>query len=181
MLLVIRPGMGDFHPTILWVVVTVAGLSVRDLCSRVIPAGIATAQLTSWGVASVGLLGLVMVPFQGWVTPDGHQSLSLLGAMAFGTAGYWAITAGTRVGEASVVAPFRYSRLLFVMVISLLVFAEYPDRMTLIGAALIIGSGLYSFLRERQRARAAAKARIALNAGLSTAAKPGLSSVTKQR
>ena len=165
-MLVIRPGMGEFHPHLLWVLVTVIGLATRDLCSRAIPAGIATSQLASWGVASVGLLGAAMIPFQGWVTPSGPQSLMLLGAMAFGTAGYWAITAGTRVGEASVVAPFRYVRLVFVMVISLVVFAEYPDRLTLAGAALIIASGLYAFARERLRRRPRAK--------------PGLSTVTKQ-
>jgi drug/metabolite transporter (DMT)-like permease len=133
----------------------VVGLAIRDLCSRAMPAGIATSQLTSWGVGAVGLLGLGMVPFQGWVTPSPDQALILVGAMAFGTGGYWAITAGTRLGEASVVAPFRYSRLIFVMVISLTVFAEYPDTLTLWGAALIIGSGLYAFARERMRARRA--------------------------
>ena len=165
-MLVIRPGIGEFHPAILWVIVSVIGLSVRDLCSRAMPQGIATSQLTSWGAGAVGLLGAAMIPFQGWVTPSAPQSLMLLGAMAFGTAGYWAITAGTRMGEASVVAPFRYARLVFVMVISLVVFAEYPDRLTQIGAALIIASGLYAFARESFRK--------------SSRAKPGLYTVTNQ-
>ena len=49
--------------------------------------------------------------------PDRWQAAVLLGALVFGTAGYWAITAATRTGEVSVVAPFRYTRLVFAMLI----------------------------------------------------------------
>jgi len=72
----------------------------------------------------------------------------------FGTVGYWAITQASRMGEVSVVSPFRYTRLIFAILIGVLVFAEPADVMTLSGAALIIGSGLYSFTRERARKRA---------------------------
>ena len=74
--------------------------------------------------------------------------------MVFGTTGYWAITAASRTGEVSVVSPFRYTRLVFAIVIGLTVFAEPADTLTLTGAALIILSGLYSFARERRRKRA---------------------------
>ena len=79
--------------------------------------------------------------------------LLLLGAVAFGTADFWAITAATRTGEVSVVSPFRYARLVFAILIAIAFFGEYPDAATLAGAALIIGSGLYAFARERQRKR----------------------------
>ena len=153
-LLVIRPGLDGFHPAALWVLVTVAGLGLRDLASRAIPNGISTAQVSAWGVASVAVLGAGMMPFQTAVLPDLWQSAMLLGAIIFGTAGYWAITAATRTGEVSVVSPFRYSRLIFAITLGWLVFAEPSDAVTLSGAALIIGSGLYSFARERARKRA---------------------------
>ena len=51
------------------------------------------------------------------------------------------------------VSPFRYSRLIFAILLGAIAFAEFPDRLTLLGAAIIIGSGLYSFARERARAR----------------------------
>ena len=153
-LLVIRPGLDGFHPAALWVLVTVAGLGLRDFASRAIPPGISTAQVSAWGVASVAVLGAGMMPFQTAVLPDLWQSAMLLGAIIFGTAGYWAITAATRTGEVSVVSPFRYSRLIFAIAIGWLVFAEPSDAVTLSGAALIIGSGLYSFARERARKRA---------------------------
>lgn len=154
-LMVIRPGMDGFRPAGLWVLVTVAGLTLRDLASRKIPAQTTTAQVSAWGVASVALLGAAMMPFQTAVMPDAAQTALLLGATLFGTAGYWAITAATRTGEVSVVSPFRYSRLIFAIAIGTFVFGELPDALTLAGATLIIGSGLYAFARERTRRRAA--------------------------
>lgn len=156
-LLVIRPGLDGFQPAALWVLVTVVGLGLRDLSARAIPTTTSTAQVSAWGLASVTLLGALMLPFQTPALPDPRAGLMLVGVILFGTAGYWAVTAATRTGEVSVVAPFRYTRLVFAIVIGAVAFAEYPDRMTLIGAAVIIGSGLYSFARERARQRAAAR------------------------
>ena len=153
-LVVIRPGLDGFEPAALWVLVTVLGLGLRDLASRAIPAAISSAQLSAWGVASVAVLGAGMMPFQVAVMPDLWQSAMLLGALCFGTAGYWAITQASRTGEVSVVSPFRYSRLIFAIVIGLVIFGEPADVMTLCGAAIIIVSGLYSFARERIRKRA---------------------------
>ena len=152
-LLVIRPGLDGFRPAALWVLVTVAGLGLRDLASRAIPAKVSSTQVSAWGTASIVVLGAAMMPFQTTVLPGPWQSAMLIGAIIFGTAGYWAITAASRTGEVSVVSPFRYSRLIFAILIGAGIFSEYPDRMTLLGAAVIIGSGLYSFTRERLRAQ----------------------------
>lgn len=157
-LLVIRPGLDGFHPQALWVLMTVAGLGLRDLASRAIPPDVSTSQVSAWGVASVAVLGAGMTAFQTPVLPDIGQGFMLLGALIFGTAGYWVITSATRTGEVSVVSPFRYSRLIFAIVIGLVFFAEVPDRLTLLGATIIIGSGLYSFARERARTASLARA-----------------------
>ncbi len=153
-LIVIRPGLDGFQPAAMWVLVSVAGLGLRDLASRAIPAGISSTQVSAWGVASVAVLGAGMMPFQTAVLPDLWQSGMMAGVVVFGTAGYWAVTHASRTGEVSVVSPFRYSRLIFAIVIGWAVFGEPADVMTLCGSALIIGSGLYSFARERRRKRA---------------------------
>lgn len=151
-LLVIRPGLDGFRPAALWVLVTVGGLAVRDLASRAVPAEYSSAQVSAWGVMAVALLGALMMAGSGEaVVPDGWQTVQLVGMMVFGTAGYWAITAATRTGEVSTVAPFRYARLVFAILIGWLVFGEPADALTLTGAALIIASGLYAFARERAR------------------------------
>ena len=75
--------------------------------------------------------------------------------MVSGLFGYYAVTAATRLGEASVVAPFRYARLVFALILAMVFLGERPGPAMLTGAALIIGSGLYTFARERMRAKAA--------------------------
>lgn len=151
-LLVIQPGTEGFRPEALWVLLTVAGLTLRDLATRAIPAGSSTAQVSGWGLGSVALLGLFMMIWQGdWSMPTAAQSLPLVGAALFGTVGYAAIIAATRHGDVSVVSPFRYTRLIFAVIIAALFFHELPNSLTWWGAALIIGSGLYSFARERRR------------------------------
>lgn len=154
-LLIIRPGLDGFEPAALWVLTTVVGLAVRDLATRFIPPVFSDAQISSWGLVPLIFLGGAMMAIGGGVVmPNGVQSLQLLGMVAFGVVGYWAITAASRSGEVSVVAPFRYTRLVFAIAIGWLVFGEPADAITLSGAALIIGSGLYSFARERARKRA---------------------------
>jgi drug/metabolite transporter (DMT)-like permease len=96
-----------------------------------------------------------------WLSPAGGtltplNTAMLIGATAGAAVGYYAITSAMRLGDVSMVAPFRYSRLVFALVIGILLFGERPDAWTLIGAAIVIVSGIYVFARERQLARRAA-------------------------
>lgn len=153
-MVVIRPGLEGFRPEALWVLVTVAGLALRDLATRAIPRDCSTAQVSAWGLLSVALLGVLMMAQGGAAVPDARQAAVMFGALVFGTAGYWLVVGASRTGEVSVVSPFRYTRLVFAIVLGWAVFAERPDAMTLIGAAMVIGSGLYALARERARKRA---------------------------
>jgi drug/metabolite transporter (DMT)-like permease len=151
-MLILRPGMDGFRPEALWVLPCVAGLVLRDLATRFIPADSSTVQVSAWGVASVAVLGAGMVVFQGaYEIPSGPHLLPILAAGVFGTFGYAAVVAATRHGDVAVVAPFRYTRLVFAILIAAAVLAEYPDRVTIAGSALIVLSGLYSFARERRK------------------------------
>jgi drug/metabolite transporter (DMT)-like permease len=155
--LIVRPGMEGFDPNVLWAVLAVVGLGGRDLFTRRIPREITTVQLSVWGFLAVGILGAVMLAISGgsqW--PTGAQTAFIGGALAFGIGAYWALTKANRLGEMSVITPFRYSRLIFALLIGILIFGERPDALTLSGAALIIASGLYTFARERARNRKAA-------------------------
>jgi drug/metabolite transporter (DMT)-like permease len=154
-LLVIRPGGEGFRLETMLVLISVAGIVVRDLAARAIPSRVTTAQVSAWGLMAVTVLGLGMMAVTGEARMvTGAEALVLLGAAVFGTAGYWAVTAATRTGEVAVVAPFRYSRLVFSMGLGVIFLAERPDGWTLAGSALIVASGLYAFARERARKRA---------------------------
>jgi drug/metabolite transporter (DMT)-like permease len=77
-----------------------------------------------------------------------------VGGIIFGVAGYYGIVASMRVGDAATVMPFRYTRLLFSIIIGALVFNERPDALMVLGATIVISTGLYTFLRERRLAQA---------------------------
>jgi drug/metabolite transporter (DMT)-like permease len=153
-LVIIRPGLSGFDPASLWALLAVAGLAVRDLATRRVAASITSMQLSAWGFLSlIPLAGAMLAVTGGPVPVTGAHVGYLAAALGFSIASYWAITAAMRRGEVSVTTPFRYSRLVFALIIGVAVFDERPDVWTLTGAALIIGSGLYTFARERMRAR----------------------------
>jgi drug/metabolite transporter (DMT)-like permease len=151
-LLVIRPGLEGFEPNVLWAVLGVVSLSIRDLASRKVPREVSSLRLAVWGFLAVGLAGLPMVAITGGARmPTMNETAYLAAALAIGTFAYWALTEATRLGEIAVVTPFRYSRLVFSTIVGLLVFSEVPDTYTLTGACIIIATGLYTLMRERKR------------------------------
>ena len=82
------------------------------------------------------------------IMPTLLQSLTLLATIAVGVLAYYEQVAAMRVGELSFVTPFRYTRMVFALIVALVVFGENPDALTLVGAALIIGAGLFTWWRE---------------------------------
>ncbi len=156
-LLVVRPGSEAFVPASLFSVLAVVGLGGRDLFTRRIPKSIDSMLLVTWGFAAVSLVGLVQLLVTGGaVWPTGREGYFFAAALLSGSLGYWMLTEAMRAGDIAAITPFRYSRLLFALGFGIFVFGEQPDRWTLLGATLIVGSGLYSLLRERARVRAAA-------------------------
>lgn len=151
-MIVIRPGTDGFQPEALWGILGVAGLTLRDVATRQVPRSISSVQLGFTALVGMMGLGAVMLAVQGGpVMLDTQKTLVLSGALVSGTAAYVAVVAAARVGEISVVTPFRYVRLLFALVIGAVVFSEMPDIWVLMGAAMIIGSGLYTLAREQKR------------------------------
>jgi drug/metabolite transporter (DMT)-like permease len=121
------------------------------------PEDIGTFQLVTWAYIALIPAGLILMVLggDGPSAIDPMRSFDLVMALVSGLFGYYAVTAATRLGEAAVIAPFRYTRLVFALILAMLVLGERPGPAMLIGAALIIGSGLYTFTRERMRARTA--------------------------
>lgn len=154
-LCIIRPGFSGFEPATLLVLVAVFGIAARDLLTRISDASVPSAVLSFQGYLALLIAGALLLFIQG----DGLIQLNapqwgwLALATIIGMGAYFSIVVGMRIGDASVVTPFRYTRLVFSMTLGVVVFKEQPDAMMLFGASLIIGSGLYTFLRERQISR----------------------------
>ncbi len=150
-LIILRPGLGSFDPNLLWVLVYVFGLGARDLASRALPSTMSTQFAVAWAMLPMAVFGATLMPFQGgWHPIDGLTALYLIGVTLAAVVALWMITSALRTGEVSAVAPFRYTRIIFALTIAFVVFGEVPDIFTWIGAGLIVGSGVYTFWRERQ-------------------------------
>ena len=158
--MIIRPGLDGFDVASIWALAAVAALAVRDLATRYTPRTITSRQISAYAFATLIPTGAVMVRLAGLPLLPGPFPIEVfLGATLFGSLGYYGVVAAMRVGEVSFVSPFRYTRLLFAMIIGVVVFAERPDMWMLIGSAVIICSGLYTILREQQIKRRARRAR----------------------
>ncbi len=158
-LMIVRPGLEGFDPSVVLVLFAVLAIAARDLLTRLVDSSVSSAVVSFQAFASLIVAGGVLLLMTG-TQPSGvdtRQGAMMLGGIVFGVAGYYAIVTATRIGDASAITPFRYSRLLFSILIGVLVFGERPDAMTLGGATLIIASGLYTFVRERRIARAEAR------------------------
>jgi drug/metabolite transporter (DMT)-like permease len=154
-LIVIRPGMEGFQAASLFAVVSVIGISIRDLSTRAAPVAMSAYRLGTYGFIALipaGLLQLA-VSGQGFVLPTAFEWGALGIAILADVLGYFALTFAMRMGDVAVITPFRYARVLFAVVAGFLVFGEVLDTATILGTAIVIGSGLYTFARERQRAR----------------------------
>lgn len=158
MLLVIRPGMEGFEPAALLVVLGACGLAGRDLLTRRAPEALNSLTMSTWGFAATVPAGLILMLGMGPKPVDSPATMWFVAlAVMVTTAGYYLVTEAMRLAPASIVAPFRYSRLVFTMGLGILVLGDRPDALTLVGAAIILVSGLYSFFRERKLAHAQAR------------------------
>ena len=151
-LIIIRPGFSGFNTSVLFVLISVLGVSARDLITRRLPVNIASTIISFQAFTSVFVAGTILLI----MSSDTLVAVSILeggyflGGIIFGVAGYYGIVAAMREGDAAVVTPFRYTRLLFSIVIGVIIFNERPDALTLLGSAIVIGTGLFTFFRERR-------------------------------
>jgi len=118
------------------------------------PSGLSTIILTTYAFGASIIAGIFLIPFFEpllWPTPT--QWVWLLILTLLGGLSYAAIVIATRAGGVAVIAPFRYSRLIFSLMIAVLFLGERPDWQTLCGATIIIFAGLYTFWREQIKFR----------------------------
>jgi drug/metabolite transporter (DMT)-like permease len=153
-LIIVRPGIAGFNQFSLLALVSVAFCSLRDLATRQIPAQIPSLFITLLMTVTVTAAGAVILfPLGGWTPPSGRALGLLALAAVLVLIGYQCVIMALRSGDISAVAPFRYSALLWAMLLGYLVFGDRPDAMMVTGASIIVGSGLYAFYRERVRER----------------------------
>jgi drug/metabolite transporter (DMT)-like permease len=169
-MVIIRPGTQAFDIWSLMGVASVLCVVVRDLAVRQmgnhVPS-IIVALAAAVMVAVMGL-GLSLVPtagmgtnfygLTGWVAMDMVQVAQVGAAGTFLIVGYLCAVTAMRWGDIGVVAPFRYTSLLWAIILGFAAFGEMPDGWTLVGSGIVVASGIYTLLRERQKRRMTAMA-----------------------
>ncbi|PTE12052.1 DMT family transporter [Mesorhizobium helmanticense] len=149
-LIIVRPGFEGFSVYSLLALVCVAFCAVRDLATKRIPKAIPSLLVSTATASAMTILGAALLsPMGGW-TPMTAESTALLAlAAVLVVIGYQFIIMAMRVGDISFIAPFRYTALLWSILLGLVIFGDVPDLPMTVGATIIIGSGLYALYRER--------------------------------
>lgn len=155
-LLIIQPGMAGFSVYSGFALIGVVGLAIRDVATRQVQVNISTQTIASMAYVAIAMPSFFwMMGTTGWRPVVGDAALWMTFAIVIGVVAYFVITTAVRLGEISVIAPFRYSRLLFALVVGYAAFGEVPDLLMIIGSILVVGSGVYAIYRERKAHRAA--------------------------
>ena len=149
-LIILRPGTSAFHAAAFFPLVSALAWACTLIMTRMMSGrerAITTMAYSS--IAGVCIL-TALAPFV-WVAPSWHDILFGLLIGVASTAGQWIVVLAFRYADASVLAPFSYTQLLWVSILGFVVFGEIPDVWTVTGAAFIVASGLYTAHRERVR------------------------------
>jgi drug/metabolite transporter (DMT)-like permease len=154
-LIIIRPGAAQFNPYAMLALLSVAFIAARDLITRRLGAEVPTLAIVFTSTTAVTLSSFGLMPFETWRWPSPEATLALAGAGAAFLGGQYWIVRAMRTGDIAVVAPFRYSIILWAILAGFLVWREMPDLGSWIGIAIVTTAGLYTFLREHRLARAA--------------------------
>ena len=150
-LLIVKPGPEGIDWWALLALASTVAHAMRDVVTRRIPVAIPSVLITALS-AAVLLAGTgVVVLYEGWRPVPATALLSLAAAAVMVTAAMYLLVIGTRVGEASVIAGFRYSAVVWGIAVGYAIWGYLPDTAAWIGITLIVGAGLYAAHRERLR------------------------------
>ncbi|MCX7289480.1 MAG: DMT family transporter [Rhodobacterales bacterium] len=149
-LIIIRPGTDGFDHWALLGIASVACVVVRDLAVRPIQGQLPSALVALGGAVAVTLMGWIGAGMQGLQPVSGVEAAQVLCAGLFLIVGYLTSVMAMRNGDIGIVAPFRYSSLIWAIALGFLVFGDLPDGWTVLGAAIVVGAGLFTIWRERR-------------------------------
>ena len=148
-LFIIQPGAATFEITTTLVFIAAVGMALRDIATKVVCENFSTLLLTFYTSMLFILSGSVILVITGGASvPDLDMIATLAATVAFGSLGFFFTTEAVRMGDVSIIIPFRYSRILFSVAAGILILGEQVNTIMLFGSALTILSGLYIWRRE---------------------------------
>ena len=148
-LLIIQPGTNTFDITAILVLIAALGMALRDIATKLVRESFSTLLLSFYSCFLFIFSGCILLLIKGVPSLPDWGNVAILATMIIsGCLGFFFMTEAVRVGDMSVVIPFRYTRLLFSMVAGILILGEQVNAMMLFGSTLTIFSGLYIWRRE---------------------------------
>ncbi len=151
---ILRPGPDGFTLAALLALCAMFVTAGRDLLTRrMYPDVPSMAVSMTTTVVNTMVGAALIVPFGGWQPMDGYVWSHLAASACLVVIGYQAVITAMRIGDISFVAPFRYTSMIWAFSIGVFFFNEHLDYWTLVGTAIIVASGLYTFYRETRRRR----------------------------
>ncbi len=149
-LVVLRPGTGTFQPEGLYRVASAMFWAVGVILTRRMTRTERAETTMFWSAVSGFVVLCAIIPFH-FVTPTPMQLVLSLGQGVLSSLGQWLVILSLRFTPVSTLAPYSYMQLLYMTAAGFLAFGALPDQWTLIGAGIIVCSGLYTAQRERRR------------------------------
>ena len=153
-LLIIKPGTGAFNVWGMLVVVAVLCGTVRDLSTRRFAPTLSPVVMLLVSQAGVTFLALAQCLRETWIMPSALQFAQIAVGATFIAGGHLASIEAVRHSDLAVVAPFRYTSMLWSLLLGFLIWNHIPDRLSLLGIGILISAGLYAIHRERVNSRA---------------------------
>ena len=148
--IILRPGTSAFHPAAFFPIFSALAWAATLIMTRKMSGSERPVTVMAYSSIVGVLIVSALVPFV-WVAPTWNAILLGILIGVASTAGQWIVVLAFRYGDASVLAPFSYTQLVWVSILGFMVFGELPDGWTIVGAAFIVASGLYTAHRERIR------------------------------
>ncbi len=148
-LVIVRPGGGAFNASSLLALVSILFSVARDLITRGIALNVPSMAIAFTSPVLLTVTTLFFSLFEPWQMPGARTSVLIVAASVTLLAGQLWLISAMRTGEIAVVAPFRYSIILWSILAGLLIWHEFPDAQTCVGIAIVFSAGLYTFLREQ--------------------------------
>ncbi len=154
-LLITRPGFGAVHPAALFSLAATICYGFYAVMTRIVSRTDSNQTSLFYNNLVGALVMLPVIPFVWQMPASWVIALMLLGTGVLGSVGHYCLISGHKLAPASVLSPFIYTQLIWVVIFGYVVFDHVPNGWTIAGAVIVIGSGLYLLYRERKRGQTA--------------------------
>ncbi|MGR3289964.1 MAG: DMT family transporter [Paracoccaceae bacterium] len=148
-MLIVQPGTNGFNTYSIYALLAVVSVTVRDLAVRKLSMDVPSLNVALIGALAVTVFAGLASFSEQWVSPSLLAWAQLAGASVFIIGGYVFSIMTMRVGDISAITPFRYTSLIWALLLGFIIFGEWPNSVALLGATIVVATGVFTLMRER--------------------------------